>query len=532
MNGPSQASVGLETRPRAAILLERPLVALDRAFNALYTSRYSPLYQCGTLAILCLVILVVTGLYTLIFYRIGTPYISVAELEAQWWGGRWIRALHTYAADAMLLFAAVHLLRMLVQGRTWGPRVLAWITGIVLLAGLFFSGWTGMILVWDRQAQLLATEGARLLDVLPLFSEPMQRGFVSGQGVASSFFFLNLLIHILLPLWLLAMIWVHTLRVTKPAVFPPKRLALWTLAGLTALSVVWPVGHMPHAAFDSLPGRVPIDLFFNAWLIPAQHMPAQATLAAWGLVLLVLGSLPWWWRPGQRARLAPAIGDEQKCTGCTQCSQDCPYGAIAMVPAPEGNTATQLVARVNAKLCVSCGICAGSCAPMVIGPPGRAGRDHLEEARHFFDRTHPAGSDLVIMACTQGLGAGRLILPAGMHVYPVHCAAATHTSAIEYLLRRGAGGVYVLACPDRDCAFRFGPRWMRERLYEDREAELQTRVDKERVQIGTFGKADAHAALADMSSYHAEIRARAGAIVAEAQVEVEPECEPDEGGRA
>ncbi len=526
-------AVPLAVRPAAAAWLERILLPVDRLFNWLYTSRYNPLYQSGTLALLGLAVLILTGLYTLLVYRIGAPYESVGELEAQWWGGRWIRALHTYAADVTMLLALVHLLRMLFQGRTWGPRALAWITGVIVLGGLLLSGWTGMVLVWDLQGQLLATEGARLLDVLPIFSEPIQRNFVSSAGVASSFFFLNLLVHILLPLWLAGMLWLHTLRVSKPGILPPLRLALWTLAALIALSAAFPVGQMPKASFSVLMGEVPIDFFYNAWLIPARHLPAWISLASWALAAAAVLSLPWWWKPPKKRIPQPAVSNEDVCTGCTQCYKDCPYEAIAMVPAPPGNTATRLVARVDPALCVGCGICAGSCAPMVIGPPGRAGRDLVADAQRLESASPLKATEIVAMACAQGLEERlrRVDVP-GVRVLRQHCAAASHTSAIEFLLRRGTGGVYVLACADRDCFYRFGTRWMRERLYQDREAELRDRVDKRRVRLGAFSKADWPAALADLRDFQAAVSRMAPAGSAEEQVELNSECDPAELPRA
>ena len=56
------------------------------------------------------------------------------------------------------------------------------------------------------------------------------------------------------------------------------------------------------------------------------------------------------------------------------CSFDCPYGAIDMIRIPERD---HEVARVDPTVCVSCGICAGSCAPMAVGPPERRGRDEV-----------------------------------------------------------------------------------------------------------------------------------------------------------
>ena len=47
-----------------------------------------------------------------------------------------------------------------------------------------------------------------------------------------------------------------------------------------------------------------------------------------------------------------------------------------MVPREDGKKFA-FQSYVNPDLCVSCGICAASCAPMGVGPPGRTGRDQL-----------------------------------------------------------------------------------------------------------------------------------------------------------
>ena len=53
---------------------------------------------------------------------------------------------------------------MLAQKRSWGPRTLAWLSGLVLFGIMFLCGWTGYVMVWDVQAEVLAREGARWMD--------------------------------------------------------------------------------------------------------------------------------------------------------------------------------------------------------------------------------------------------------------------------------------------------------------------------------------------------------------------------------
>lgn len=116
---------------------------LDAWFNEFYTWRYNPLYHSGALVVACFVILLFTGIYLLLFYRISAPYESVGSITAQWWGGRWIRTLHRYVSDLAIVATVVHVVRMFAQGRTWGPRALAWVSGVFLAGFFFLCGWTG-----------------------------------------------------------------------------------------------------------------------------------------------------------------------------------------------------------------------------------------------------------------------------------------------------------------------------------------------------------------------------------------------------
>ncbi|HEX7086885.1 MAG TPA: cytochrome b N-terminal domain-containing protein [Vicinamibacterales bacterium] len=137
----------------AARLLERaalrPLAAVDALCNRLYGWRCNPLYQSGTIVVSLYLVLVATGLWLLLFYRVGSPYESVAWLTANPWIGNWVRGLHRYASDLAVVATVVHAFRMFAQRRSWGPHALAWVSGVVLLAILMVCGWTGYVMVWD-----------------------------------------------------------------------------------------------------------------------------------------------------------------------------------------------------------------------------------------------------------------------------------------------------------------------------------------------------------------------------------------------
>ena len=83
----------------------------------------------------------------------------------------------------------------------------------------------------------------------------------------------------------------------------------------------------------------------------------------------------------------------------------------------------------------------------------------------------------------------------------------------------------VLACPPRDCWNREGPGWLTERMYHDREAELQARVDRHRVRIAHADAHDVRGAQAAIAAFAADL-ARLNAPEADATLDVDTACEP------
>jgi ferredoxin len=482
----------------------RLLARTDAGLNRLYGWRWNPFYHSGALVVALLAVLLVTGVYLLLFYRVGAPWESTARITEQAWAGRWIRGLHRFASDAALVAIAVHAFRMFVQGRSWGARAIAWVSGVVLLSVFLLAAWTGYVMVWDVQAQVLAVEGARLLDALPLWSEPIGRAFVGERPIPPAFFFLNLFLHVALPIGMALVLWLHVVKIARPVLWPARRVLVAVVGLLLAASVLWPVGMEPRADLLRLPDRAAFDVFFSAWIPLTRALPAGVALVLVAALGLALAAVPWWTRPRRERRPAASRVEERLCTGCEQCVADCPYEAITMVPRAEGRAGT--VAQVDPGLCVSCGICAGSCAPMGVGPPGRSGRDQLGRLRTFLEREPATAGGVLVIACSRGAGgvAAQGAVD-GAPVLGVDCVGSLHTSVVEGALRGGAAGVLLVACPATDCWNREGARWLEERLFHGREAELQARVDRRRVRLAHAAEAERGVVAAELAAFRASL---------------------------
>ena len=499
------------------------LAAADAFANRVYGSRYNPLYQSGTIAVALLLVLIVTGLWLVLFYRIGTPWESVARVTASPWTAGWVRGVHRYASDAAVVATLVHAVRILVQRRTWGPRALAWLSGVVLLGLLMLCGVTGFVLVWDEFGRTLAVETARILDALPILSEPVSRAFLGERPVQPTFFFLTLFVHLTVPLAMGLALWLHVSRLARPTLLPPRPLSLAVLGLLLAAAVLLPPGLDPEGTAFSLPGRITVSWFY-AWWLPVTSALSPGAVWLLGLAVTVPFLLvPRWTRPAPEVR-PPSWVDEDICVGCRQCGWDCPYEAITMIPRADGRA--DVVARVDPERCVSCGICAGSCAPMGVGPPGRTGRDQIERVRAYLSDPSRARGELVAIACEHGAGrVAGAIEREGAVLYPMTCAGNLHTSVVELLLRGGAAGVLVLPCHSRDCRNREGPKWLRERMYEGREAELQERVDRRRIAIAYAGAGETGRVAAEVRALRERV-AELDRPAAEARPEPDLTCEP------
>jgi ferredoxin len=465
-------------RPGVGRWPERLLGQVDGLFERVYGSRYNPLHRTGTLASLFLTVTLVTGVYLLLVYQIARPYESTAAIQADVFLGRWIRALHRYASDAALVAVILHALRMVVQGKTWGPRVLAWTTGLVLAAMMFLSAVTGFVLVWDEFGQKLAVVGARMLRLVPLFPEPPDRAFVGEQPMPAQFFFMNLFLHVAVPLGMVFLLWLHTARLARAAWFPERKVVTGTLVGFLLLAVVWPAPLPPAADLLAIPGRVDSNWFYGFWLPFTTASPGAGLAAAATLGAVLLG-VPWLLRPARRARPAPAFVDPDRCEGCSQCFNDCPYDAIEMLPGkhPERHP---LRAEVQPDLCVSCGLCAGSCASLAIGPEARTAAHQLASARSLVADTPGASGRVLLVACrNNGNVVDRLRRrvhgDGSMQCFEVDCAGTLHPGTVSYLAGH-FGAALILACPPHGCVHREGATLADARLLEDRPPAVPGRM--------------------------------------------------------
>jgi NAD(P)H-flavin reductase/quinol-cytochrome oxidoreductase complex cytochrome b subunit len=216
----------------------------DAGFNRVFGEHLNPLFHLGALSYFMLWVVVVSGLYLYVFFKHGVQeaYDSVQSLSVQqWWLGGILRSVHRYASDAMVLTMGLHLARHFLFDHYRSFRWFSWISGVIVLWLVYASGVNGYMLPWDKLAQFVTVATAEWLDALPVFGGALIRNFIFEGAVNDRLFSLLAFIHVGLPLAVLLLLWIHTHRVPRASVMPPRELAIYAVVALVVLSLAKPV---------------------------------------------------------------------------------------------------------------------------------------------------------------------------------------------------------------------------------------------------------------------------------------------------
>jgi ferredoxin/coenzyme F420-reducing hydrogenase delta subunit len=490
--------------------------AAERLTDRLFGSAANPLRHLGAIGMLAFWLVAASGvlLYIVFETSVREAHASVAAL-AQWplRSGDLLRGMHRYAADLLVLAMALHLVREWLVGHERGVHRFAWLTGVALIGFVFAAGIGGFWLNWDQLGQYSAIATAEWIDALPAavrpFATPFARNFLAG-AVDDRLFSLFVFVHIGVPLLLLFGLWFHVQRLTRAAAWPPRAVAMGLVFGLAVLSLALPVQSHAPANLDVVPEVLRLD-----WMLLFVHPLVDATSAAFGWALVAAATLllfglpfvPAARRASQGAARAPvAVVDAANCNGCRRCLADCPYAAVTMVPHPNQRVGRTL-AVVDADLCAACGICAGACPSSTpfrrtellttgIDMPQRpVGELRRQLQAALTAPAQPAASKtarpLVVFTCERGAHSAT-VAAGDVHAFELLCAGQLPPSFVEYALRDGAAGVLVAACNEGGCEFRFGERFVLERLAGAREPHLRASVPAERLELVFAGRGDGH----------------------------------------
>jgi len=373
--------------------LQKATLWIEKGLNTLFSQRYNPFYYHGALPNFFIWALFLSGLLLFAYYQptLANAYASVHYITYELPFGNLFRAMHRYASDGMMIFVILHMLRVWFTDRYREYRILPWVTGVILLTITFIIGLTGYLMIWDQEAVTLANITFNLLKSLPVVGAPVAEALMAGKVISDYTLTRFMFLHLGIPLFMMFMLWLHYLRITRPVSEPPLPLVVMMAGGLFIVSSILPVGLgvLPYGAHDagaapllSGLGSVSSEVYFDllyAWpqYLAAQNVPPVAVLLLVLAVPVGLLVLPYLQKKALRGQFAQVA--RENCTGCSLCYQDCPYEAITMVDRGNDGTRFKRLAVVDAGRCANCGLCVGACAFKAIEIPRRETSSVLAE---------------------------------------------------------------------------------------------------------------------------------------------------------
>jgi ferredoxin len=213
-----------------------------------------------------------------------------------------------------------------------------------------------------------------------------------------------------------------------------------------------------------------------------------------GLATLGVAGVPWWLARRRPRAVFQAKVDISRCFACTQCSQDCPFGAITMVPRTDGKPFPSQ-AQVDPDRCIGCGVCTGACDTQGVGVGWFDGQRVTRELEAFVTSAVALGEKPALaLVCAQNHGGWELFdeaawrrrLP-GYTVRPIPCAGWVEPKVLERVITKGARAVLVIGCSSGESYCREGNLFLAARLAGTRGPEFRpNRADPRRVALANF----------------------------------------------
>jgi ubiquinol-cytochrome c reductase cytochrome b subunit len=294
-------------------------------------------WSLGGLTAATLFVLIATGIVLAQFYNPmpEAANASVRDIVTNVRAGQFLRGVHYWAAQAMYVLAALHLLRVFLTGSYKRPREANWLIGVAMFALVIGAIFTGTVLKWDQEGFEALAHNLELGELLGGAGFWFSDEFAGGVPLLVRLYVAHVAI---IPGLLLALFAVHAMLIKRHAVSPkptaaaPAGLdvageekgpfthhlrrvgafALILLAALGALAVLLPPGVGPTPV-EGIEVTRPLWMFW--WVFTLENLfGLKAILVGSGVLFGLLVAVPFldrnpnrWWRRRPVAMAALAV---------------------------------------------------------------------------------------------------------------------------------------------------------------------------------------------------------------------------------
>ena len=130
----------------------------------------------GGLSFFLFILLTVTGIFLMFFYRpeATAAWNDISSLQTSVAFGLLVRNMHRWGAHLMVLTTFLHMARVFYHGAYKAPREFNWVIGVVLLTLTLLLSFTGYLLPWDQLAMWAVAVGTNMMGYTPVFGSQVR----------------------------------------------------------------------------------------------------------------------------------------------------------------------------------------------------------------------------------------------------------------------------------------------------------------------------------------------------------------------
>ena len=210
-------------------------------------------YVWGSTLVFTFSLQMITGIFLMTAYSGSgfTAWESVYFIQEKMFLGHIVRGMHHFAAQAMVVLLAIHLIQVIIDGAYRAPREVNFWLGIILMKIVLGLGLTGYLLPWDQKGYYATQVSTKIMGATPVVGAQLQElaqgGPEYGHATLQRFFAMHVgILPGLLIAFLVLHLYVfrrHGIKAHEPAAGPetsfwPDQVLKDAVACLGVLAVV------------------------------------------------------------------------------------------------------------------------------------------------------------------------------------------------------------------------------------------------------------------------------------------------------
>ena len=151
-------------RTRSTFVFGNVFLHLHSVRTHRWSLRWSTTMGLGLMTTAAFLITLVTGVLLMFYYKPypDVAYQSIKDIHFVVPTGRFMRNIHRWAANVMVIGVILHMARAFYTAAYRKPREFNWLIGMGLLAITLGLSFTGYLLPWDQLAYWAITIGANI----------------------------------------------------------------------------------------------------------------------------------------------------------------------------------------------------------------------------------------------------------------------------------------------------------------------------------------------------------------------------------